>query len=47
MENLMKSKALKMVAASLLLGTSVAALAANACCGDLACCVQHLICCFQ
>lgn len=43
----MKSKFLKMAAAAALLGTSVAALAANACCGDLACCLQHLICCFE
>jgi hypothetical protein len=42
----MTSKTLKLAVAAALLGTSVAALAANACCGDLACCIQHLVCCF-
>ena len=43
----MKTKMLKTVMVVALLGTSVAALAANACCGDLECCWQQLVCCFE
>ncbi|HSI46956.1 MAG TPA: hypothetical protein VLA61_01660 [Ideonella sp.] len=41
----MKSRFLKLSAAIALATLSTVALAANACCGDLACCLQHLACC--
>lgn len=37
----------KIGAAMVLLGTSAAAWAASGCCGDLACCLQMLACCFE
>ncbi len=43
----MKSTFIKFTAAAALLGTSVAAYASANCCGDLACCLQTLACCFQ
>jgi hypothetical protein len=42
----MKSTLLKIGAALGLLSGSAAALAANGCCGDLACCLHMLACCF-
>lgn len=42
----MKSRWLKLSAALALVTTSAVALAANDCCGDLACCLQQLLCCF-
>ncbi len=43
----MKSKLIiKSTAAIGLLLGSAAAFAANGCCGDVACCLQSLICCF-
>jgi hypothetical protein len=41
----MKSKWIKTAAAITLLSGSVAAFAAQACCGDMACCLQQLLCC--
>jgi hypothetical protein len=41
----MKSNLIKIAAAVTLLGASAAAFAAQSCCGDIACCIQHLICC--
>ncbi len=41
----MTSKFFKITAAALLLSGSVAAFAAQSCCGDLACCIQRLLCC--
>ncbi|MES2886862.1 MAG: hypothetical protein V4739_02520 [Pseudomonadota bacterium] len=43
----MMSKIIKLSAVTALLGTCVAAYAATDCCGDLACCMQMLACCFQ
>ncbi len=43
----MKSKLAKTAAALALLGASVVAFAATNCCGDLQCCLDQLICCFQ
>lgn len=42
----MKSKLIKTGAALALLGGCAAAFATQACCGDIACCVQQLLCCF-
>lgn len=43
----MTSKRLKIIAAIGLFTASAAALASNSCCGDLACCLQHVLaCCF-
>jgi hypothetical protein len=42
----MKSHFFKLSAAIALVTMSTVALAANGCCGDLACCLQHLVCCF-
>lgn len=41
----MKSNLIKAGTAFALFGGSAAAWAANACCGDIACCLQQLLCC--
>jgi hypothetical protein len=41
----MKSKLIKISAAVALLCGSAAAFATQACCGDIACCLQQLLCC--
>lgn len=41
----MKSKLIKIGTAIALLSGSAAVFAANACCGDIACCIQQLLCC--
>lgn len=43
----MSKKFHKIGAALALLSTSAAAWAATGCCGDLACCLQMLACCFE
>lgn len=42
----MSARFFKLAAVISLVTASTAALAANGCCGDLACCLQHLACCF-
>lgn len=41
----MKSKLIKIAAVAGLLSGSAAAFAAQACCGDIACCIQQWLCC--
>ncbi|MFG6429870.1 hypothetical protein [Roseateles sp. LYH14W] len=41
----MKSKLFKIGAAVALLSGSAAAFATQACCGDIACCIQQWLCC--
>jgi hypothetical protein len=41
----MTSRFIKIGTALALLGGSAAAFAAQACCGDIACCLQQLLCC--
>ena len=41
----MKSKLIKIGAALALTAGSAAAFASQACCGDIACCIQRLLCC--
>jgi hypothetical protein len=41
----MKSNLIRAAAAVGLVSASAAAFAAQSCCGDLACCVQHLMAC--
>lgn len=42
----MKSKLIKIGTVVGLLSASAAAFAAQGCCGDIACCIQQLLCCF-